>query len=873
MRIRTLSIAAISAVAALGAAGQACAATAAAVPSFRQPDWQHYVLGPPTANVHPTAVQSTSGDVSNGQGLVTGQGAATLTMTAGGPAPTIVLDYGKDVGGIPSFQIRSETGTPTLTASYSEGLPYVSPSGDGGPSQSGSGDGSRADQLTVTGPGPLTAGLIQGGERYQELTLTSPGTVTISSAQIHFTAYRATPADYRGWFESSSDQLNRLWYDGAYTTQLDQLPRNSLPAAWSITGGSLDANGGNIGVLSGGSSWTDYTDEFQTEILSRQAGWVVRAAADASSGYLFILDADNDPASGGGPVNTLQELYFNNGNYQQIADIPLGVDLAPSTWHSVSTTLSGQTITISLDGRQVSSINESQLPSGIPALTAGTVGFREYPGEHARFRDLTVTSASASTLYSNPLADPSALADFAGPPVTVPDPLPVILDGAKRDRVVWSGDLGVEGPNVFYTTAADAYVRGSLQLLASYQNGNGESGTNVPPTVPLGTFPESGYTYSASYSMDEIDNIATYYRYTGDLAFVRSEWPMIQRELAYNRAMVDSRGLLVTDGGDGLDWDYYDGPKTGAVTAYNVIYDQTLNDAATMAGAVGDSADAAVYAAQATSLRAAINQYLFDPTTGLYAVSDTQPGSFAQDGNALAIVDGVAPADRASAIAAALRSQLPSTPYGPLPFSSDTGYRQAVSPFVTSEEVQALFAVGDTGAATSLLRTVWGHMDAPGPYFTGADWELVGSDGTPGFGGFTSLAHGWASGATADLSAYVLGVAPTSAGYGTWTIAPHPGELDWAEGEVPTPHGTITVRWSQRGAGGVLQLEAVVPSGEAGTISVPVGPGGLAMLHGHTTDGSPVLAVRRGAPGSATVSFTVRSGGRYSVTVTREVSR
>ena len=475
MRIRTLSIGAISAVAALGAAGQACAAPAAAgrAPSFRQPDWQRYVLGPATADVHPTAVQSTSGEVSNAQGLVTGQGAATLTMTAGSPAPTIVLDYGKDIGGIPSFQIRSETGTPTLTASYSEGLPYVSPSGDGGPSQSGSGDGSRADQLTVTGPGPLTAGLIQGGERYQALTLTSPGTVTISSAQIHFTAYRATPADYRGWFESSSDELNRLWYDGAYTTQLDQLPRNSLPTAWSIADGSLDANGGNIGVLSGGSTWADYTDAFQTEILSRQAGWVVRAAADASSGCLFILDADNDPASGGGPVNTLQELYFDNGNYQQIADIPLGVDLAPNTWHAVSTTLSGQTITISLDGRQMSSINESQLPSGIPALTAGTVGFREYPGERAHFRDLTVTSSSGSTLYSNPLADPSALADFAGPPVTVPDPLPVILDGAKRDRVVWSGDLGVEGPNVFYTTAADAYVRGSLQLLASYQNSNG----------------------------------------------------------------------------------------------------------------------------------------------------------------------------------------------------------------------------------------------------------------------------------------------------------------------------------------------------------------------------------------------------------------
>jgi alpha-L-rhamnosidase len=595
--------------------------------------------------------------------------------------------------------------------------------------------------------------------------LTSPGTVTISSAGIQFTAYRATAADYRGWFLSSSDQLNRIWYDGAYTTQLDQMPAGTLPAAWTITDGALDANGGYVSVLDQGGSWADYTDSFQAEIVSRQAGWVVRASPSASAGYLFILDADNDPA---GPVNTLQELYFHNGpstpKYTAIADVPLGVDLAPGAWHQVQTTLSGPTITVSLDGRQIASLDTADLPSGVPALTAGTVGFRENPGEHARFTDLAVTGPSGATLFANSLASPSALSDFTNPLDLTPDSLPVIMDGAKRDRVVWSGDLGVEGPNVFYTTAADSYVRGSLQLLDSYQNANGESGTDVSPTLPVGTFPETGDTYSAPYSMDEVDNIATYYRYTGDLAFVSSEWPMIQRELAYNQSMVDSRGLLVTDASDGRDWDAYDGAKVGAVTAYNVIYYQTLQDAATMADGLGLASEAAGYRQQAASLRSAINQYLFDPSTGLYEVSDGQPGTVAQDGNALAVVFGVAPAGENTSIMAALQKQLPATPYGSLPFSANTGYRAAVSPFVTNEEVQALFSSGGTLAAIGLIRQLWGHMDAPGPDYTGADWELVGADGSPGnvnlgpgSGARTSLAHGWASGATADLSAYVLG--------------------------------------------------------------------------------------------------------------------
>ncbi len=497
------------------------------------------------------------------------------------------------------------------------------------------------------------------------------------------------------------------------------------------------------------------------------------------------------------------------------------------------------------------------------------MGFREYGGEVARFRDLSVTDPSGATLDANPLAATSALADFTGPPVTSPDPRPLILDGAKRDRVVWSGDLGVEGPNVFYTTGANRYVRDSLQLLASYQNANGESGTNVAPTVALGTFPAGGSPYSSAYSMDEVDNIGLYYRYTGDLGFVRSEWPMIQRELAYNRSMVDSRGLLVTDGSNGLDWDYYDGAKTGAVTAYNVIYDQTLRDAATMARALGQRAQAATYAQQAASLRAAINRVLFDRATGLYSVSDTAPGSFAQDGNSLAVVDEIAPAAQRAHILAALRKGLPSTPYGPLPFSTGTGYRQAVSPFVTNEEVQARFAAGDTAGALALLRRVWGHMDARGPNYTGADWELVGSDGTPGFGGFTSLAHGWASGATADLSAYVLGVQPTSAGYRTWSIAPQPGELAWTRGQVPTASGPIGVRWSQHGVHGPFRLQVSVPASTSGVVTVPVAARSLVVLTGRTTAGRPVVRVVRAAAGAHSVSVRVPAGGRYTVTTRR----
>ena len=110
-----------------------------------------------------------------------------------------------------------------LRAGYSEGKQYISANGDGGHAFN-AGDPSRADSYTVRAAGTITNRYIQGGERFEEITLTSAGSVTLSAAGIQYSAYRATANDYQGYFLSSSDQLNKIWYAGAYTTQLDMLP-------------------------------------------------------------------------------------------------------------------------------------------------------------------------------------------------------------------------------------------------------------------------------------------------------------------------------------------------------------------------------------------------------------------------------------------------------------------------------------------------------------------------------------------------------------------------------------------------------------------------------------------------------------------------
>lgn len=80
-------------------------------------------------------------------------------------------------------------------------------------------------------PGPSPSRFIQGGERCEQIALTTPGSLTLRKAGIHYIADRTQAKDYGGYFVSGSDQLNKIWYAGAYTLQTDLAPAHSLPAS------------------------------------------------------------------------------------------------------------------------------------------------------------------------------------------------------------------------------------------------------------------------------------------------------------------------------------------------------------------------------------------------------------------------------------------------------------------------------------------------------------------------------------------------------------------------------------------------------------------------------------------------------------------
>jgi hypothetical protein len=439
---------------------------------------------------------------------------------------------------------------------------------------------------------------------------------------------------------------------------------------------------------------------------------------------------------------------------------------------------------------------------------------------------------------------------------TARNELHLILDGAKRDRAVWSGDHLISDLTDYYVSDP-AYARDSLSLFLTHPASTaanlvlaaGTLGQPGPLPGACSPDPQAGnpcVTWSASYSLAVIPALAHYYLYTGDARFVRAHWAAVVRQMRWDAEQVDANGLFAVTTPDASDWNLE--TPTGEVTYVNALYVEALEAASELAGAVGDGADARLWSAAARRVAAAVNRRLWDARTRVYDASDGLRGPIVQDANVTAILAGIASPPREREILAALRGGL-ATPFGPAAAGPGaTGYVRDISPYMGSFNVLADFAAGEAPAALRLIRREWGYMVSHDP--GGVDWERIQPDGVPAGGSSSALgaadssAHAWSTGPTAALSEFVLGVSPATEGYRRWMVAPTPTSLRWAQGVVPTPHGPLAVRW--RRSGGAFVLTVLAPPHTTGAVDVPLLGARRRVI---AMDGRVVWDGRRAAPG------------------------
>ncbi|KAH7384304.1 Six-hairpin glycosidase-like protein [Phaeosphaeria sp. MPI-PUGE-AT-0046c] len=382
-----------------------------------------------------------------------------------------------------------------------------------------------------------------------------------------------------------------------------------------------------------------------------------------------------------------------------------------------------------------------------------------------------------------------------------------LVDGAKRDRIVWAGDMAIAVPAIVASTNDVVSIENSLNSLFAVQN------------TSTGQLPYAGKPFpsilSFTYHLYTLIGVADHYLYTGDIAYLSTLWPQYKLALSFSLSFIDSSNLMnVTSPSDWLRF----GMGGHNIEANAILY-YTINQGIALATALNDMSPIANWTAVADRVKLAANELLWDDEVGMYKDNETTT-LHPQDGNAWAVVSNLTQNDTQTArISAALADRW--TPYGaPAPEAAD-----AISPFISGFELQAHFLASNATAGLELMRLQWGFMLDDARMTNSTFIEGYSTTGELHYAPYVndariSHAHGWATGPTASLTNYVAGIQLVSAGGMEWRVQPQLGDLKHVHAGFRTEVGLFEAR-TEVGDGRV-EMEIETPVGTKGEVVVPL---------------------------------------------------
>lgn len=347
-----------------------------------------------------------------------------------------------------------------------------------------------------------------------------------------------------------------------------------------------------------------------------------------------------------------------------------------------------------------------------------------------------------------------------------------LWDGIKRDRLVWVGDMHPEVMTIQSVFGGNGVVRKSLD--------------HVRDNTPL----PGWMNHIAAYSMWWVVIHRDLYLYGGDLGYLRAQQEYMKELFAVLAANMDGDRENLQGGAQRLlDWPTSEMP--GVIHAgYQALLVRTMEAGVEIGGWLGDRPMQAQCRAALERLR----RHVPDHGRNKQAA-------------AMLVLAGMADPDEVCGPVIARN--------GAEGFSTFYGYYM----------LEALAAGGLYDDAMQIISDYWGAMldlgattfwedlnyahavraariDEPVP---AGEFDIHAQSGAYCYKGLRhSFCHGWASGPTAWLSRYVLGIEPLEPGCRAVAVRPNLGRLKWAEGTFPTPYGVIRVRHERDAAGKVV---------------------------------------------------------------------
>ena len=374
------------------------------------------------------------------------------------------------------------------------------------------------------------------------------------------------------------------------------------------------------------------------------------------------------------------------------------------------------------------------------------------------------------------------------------------IDCPTREQRSWVGDAVVH-QMVHLATNTDWRLAWHYLNLANSPRSDG-----ILPMSVSGDVEFHGGTGLPDWSLHWIHAVHNLYRYAGERERVKELMPNMERVLRWYAAYLTSDGVLQ----DVVEWNLVDWSSlfsSDRSSIVNALWARGLHEFAEMAAWLGERASQQWAEALRAKVAASFEMF-WDEVRGTYVdfIKDgAQQRPINQLAGALAIVSRLAPESRWRRIVDTItdpaklvvRSWV-QPPKGTVPldemaqrgaqmmFGGHTADWDVDKQIVSAEPFMSYVvhdAVAQAGATDKLpgLCKRWLEFLVDGYDTLGENW------------GAGTHVHGWSSTPSRDLVFYTLGVTPAEPGFTLARVAPQLGELAWAKGSVPTPHGLIHV--------------------------------------------------------------------------------
>jgi len=678
----------------------------------------------------------------------------------------------------------------------------------------------RTETFNITNASITESFFIQGGQRWQTVALLSNTSVTIRNVGFR-SSVNIEPSDKLvGNFSASNSVYDGLWSLGARAVQASCVEANSQPSTWEISSDGALIRGQYPGVSALGTNYGDYTMSFSTKITRGGTGWRVAAGPNSGYGAYFVLTSNGpqylstDPKVV--PSNSLIATYgFSIVNFYLSSAPPLyysnAFPILENEWYRVSTTITPSGYNVSINGTHFALVPYTTFGpyvnsgfGGTNLVTTGSWGFGPFMDQSAYFKDVQVVGKDGSTLYTNALTSTDILHEY----VVASNDHSVCLDGAKRDREIWIGDFVHTARELAASTGRYDFIQSMIEFTFQGQFTSGPGIGIVPIQDSMGSAPQYQSTYYPSqyaetdYQLFFLLILGDYYTLTSDTTFLSKYWSGTKFlvDAMISNYLDPSTGLLASSS---AAWFTAQGCQNAA--APNALFAMALKQLIIVAKALRDTSTADQYTALASNLSTTINTKLWSPAIGAYSIALDIPTDTSILATAFTIRAGIANRSQATSSIQSLSSL-----FYEIGYKDSTGVGNSpttqLSPNVQGFLLESLFIAHTQLKVTSdfvvpvlknLLDIFWPKMLNQNEYYTGASWEYVYANGSPGLGIFTSLCHPWGGAPTYVLTDYILGVRramnATTGEYG-WVFDPalkiaQGLDLSWVNGRVPLQGG------------------------------------------------------------------------------------